>query len=764
MTIIYQYRVATTSLGGFLKLLKAWKGSVYKLLYKELIIFVSLYSLISIIYRFALTGDNRRIFEGIVLELYSSTSAIPLSFLLGFYVTFIAQRWWQQFTNVPWPDRTLFSMTTYLHGFDDRARMMRRSVARYMMFGLIWICRGISVSVMKRFPTLDHIVDAGFITKEEKAMFENTECKYQKFFVPLSWANQILVTARRENIIDTDFGLRMILQPLADFRDRCSLCFVYDWITVPLVYTQVVTFAAYSYFAVSLFGQQYLDPDMKYKGFEEDFYFPGFTILQFLFYMGWLKVAEQMINPFGEDDDDFDINWLLDRHTTVAFTLVDQIYGKHPDFVKDGFWNETTPDVPYTESSARFIRPNFLGSTFNIARPSVDHDKLFIPEHENINQHDWSPRPRGKGSLTDSLLSLLHVRPLHHHSTGGSETTLTSSDGGQGHQMSNGRPYYMVDRDKVGEERMRRSSIDVPVTVDLSSHQEDEYIQLRERAHTDLDLGGRDMRGRKLSLPFSIQLFKSKQKRSEPLVASPKNSRFLVEPVKEDAVLSSDASMAAKLRRSAHQGVPFQNAVSRMPVLSAIEECCTITSLKQLVDPPTVTDFEEVDDDFVEPHESVVLSDDDKAYEDCISYVDETNGSVKNEDDAAFFEFASIPASSAAATSTPSLMKKSSVETPQTKTPTGGTAGFPASTETLRLSVPSSSKELPVSSSVPTAQTLGQSMRNSTLSSEQTLFPPAQCVDESYPLLQPSKKDNPSKNKQTKTDKESAPLILIEEC
>lgn len=25
-----------------------------------------------------------------------------------------------------------------------------------------------------------------------------------------------------------------------------------------------------------------------------------------------------MINPFGEDDDDYDINWLLDRHTAVS--------------------------------------------------------------------------------------------------------------------------------------------------------------------------------------------------------------------------------------------------------------------------------------------------------------------------------------------------------------------------------------------------------------------------------------------------------------
>ena len=53
-----------------------------------------------------------------------------------------------------------------------------------------------------------------------------------------------------------------------------------------------------------------------------DLYIPIFTVLQFFFYMGLLKVAEQLINPFGDDDEDFELNWLIDRHVKVGHTSV----------------------------------------------------------------------------------------------------------------------------------------------------------------------------------------------------------------------------------------------------------------------------------------------------------------------------------------------------------------------------------------------------------------------------------------------------------
>lgn len=52
-----------------------------------------------------------------------------------------------------------------------------------------------------------------------------------------------------------------------------------------------MTIAVYSYFLACLIGRQFLDPAQGYKDHTLDLCVPIFTLLQFFFYAGWLKVG-----------------------------------------------------------------------------------------------------------------------------------------------------------------------------------------------------------------------------------------------------------------------------------------------------------------------------------------------------------------------------------------------------------------------------------------------------------------------------------------
>ena len=67
---------------------------------------------------------------------------------------------------------------------------------------------------------------------------------------------------------------------------------------------------------------QFLLTPTVIQGVRLDLFYPVFLTLQFAFFVGWLKVAETLINSFGEDDDDFELNRLIDRHVQVATVSV----------------------------------------------------------------------------------------------------------------------------------------------------------------------------------------------------------------------------------------------------------------------------------------------------------------------------------------------------------------------------------------------------------------------------------------------------------
>lgn len=80
----------------------------------------------------------------------------------------------------------------------------------------------------------------------------------------------------------------------------------------------MVTLAVYGYFLIKIIGCQYVSTNSSGTFGDIFLYsFPFMPVVEFFFYMGWLKVAEALINPFGTDDDDFETSWFIDRNLQV---------------------------------------------------------------------------------------------------------------------------------------------------------------------------------------------------------------------------------------------------------------------------------------------------------------------------------------------------------------------------------------------------------------------------------------------------------------
>ncbi|XP_055854090.1 bestrophin-2 isoform X2 [Episyrphus balteatus] len=373
MTITYTAEVATCrGFGCFLKLLLRWRGSIYKLVWLDLLFFLGAYYGLNLMYRLALDDQQKKTFEDVVKYCATYSNLIPLSFVLGFYVQIVMTRWWNQYTSIPWPDPIAVFVSSNMHGQDERGRVMRRTVMRYVCLCLTMALINISPRVKKRFPNLENLVDAGLLVENEKAIIESLNIKFprhSKHWLPIVWAASIVTRARKEGRIRDDFAVKTILDELNKFRGQCGLLISYDTISVPLVYTQVVTLAVYSFFLTSVMAQQWVENKAITNGvtINIDLYFPIFTTLQFFFYMGWLKVAESLINPFGEDDDDFEVNWMVDRNLQVSYMIVDEMHHEHPELIKDQYWDEIFPnELPYSQATEKFREEHPEPSTAKI--------------------------------------------------------------------------------------------------------------------------------------------------------------------------------------------------------------------------------------------------------------------------------------------------------------------------------------------------------------------------------------------------------------
>uniref|UniRef100_A0A5S6PHY5 Bestrophin homolog n=1 Tax=Brugia malayi TaxID=6279 RepID=A0A5S6PHY5_BRUMA len=315
--------VASASSFNFFRLIFRWKGSIWKLCLKELCIWTLVFLIVTFIYRssFFLTYSQKVIFEKLANYFDTHLNYIPLTFMLGFFVQTVVKRWSVLFENMGYIESTSMYIGGYVNGIDDESRLLRRTMARYLCLTQLLIYRDISIRVRKRFPTYDSIIKTGFMSENEYEILKSTQPDFDKYWVPINWIYALIFRGRKSGKIISDAIACKLCDEVRSFRHHLQILCNYNWVPIPLAYPQI------------------------------DLLLPCVTMMEFIIFVGWMKVAEGLLNPFGEDDDDFESNFLIDKNLAVSLCIVDDASNDAPEMEKDRFWSNSKINEIYSKKS-----------------------------------------------------------------------------------------------------------------------------------------------------------------------------------------------------------------------------------------------------------------------------------------------------------------------------------------------------------------------------------------------------------------------------
>ena len=191
---------------------------------------------------------------------------IHLTFLLGFYVSLVVKRWWEQYVKLPWPDEVAIQLKagiTRKKGGDDGENLrIRRTVVRYMILSYLLCMRRISSSVRNKYPTMENLMDTKLVRKDEVFLsmfifhYYSTNCTQavkiglegpnaikqhgkSNWWLPIKWSISILKTAMTEDRVAHPPSYAALIKSIATFRASLTEVLSYGHVTLPLVYTQV---------------------------------------------------------------------------------------------------------------------------------------------------------------------------------------------------------------------------------------------------------------------------------------------------------------------------------------------------------------------------------------------------------------------------------------------------------------------------------------------------------------------------------------------
>ena len=78
------------------------------------------------------------------------------------------------------------------------------------------------------------------MTHSEKELFNAVPAnEFNTYWVPCTWFIYRLKEAAKRDKLLNPYALETIMREFCEFRAKCGLLWCYDWVSIPMVYTQV---------------------------------------------------------------------------------------------------------------------------------------------------------------------------------------------------------------------------------------------------------------------------------------------------------------------------------------------------------------------------------------------------------------------------------------------------------------------------------------------------------------------------------------------
>ncbi|KAI6214421.1 Bestrophin domain containing protein [Aphelenchoides besseyi] len=326
MTVQYTLDVSQTTTRSILKLLFRWRGSVWHAIVPQLLLWLLIYLAISFIYRYLLTEYHQDVFASLVRYLDSDLSKyIPLSFLLGFFVSEVVRRWQHIIDGIGWIDTSAVNFANLIRGNDQNTTILRRTLIRYMVLNQALVLRDVSMQVRRRYPTLETLISSGLITQNELEELYKIQDPYTRYWYPIHWTIALLYEAKESGKIASDHLLEIMIHEIQHFRNGLAKLLKFDWIPLPLI----------------------------------DIWIPIKTICEFFVFIGWTKVAE------------------------MGLTLVDQGGKSPPPLVVDKFYNSNQFPLYSINAARRTVYP-LVGSASQVNLVKNLSTITMLPHKSNL--------------------------------------------------------------------------------------------------------------------------------------------------------------------------------------------------------------------------------------------------------------------------------------------------------------------------------------------------------------------------------------------